>query len=159
MIGLFQTALAAVILFLTTPMMQANPSPDPDGHVLTALWQQYEQAVKADRPQTEAEILSKIKTEAQAQHLPVDFYDAATQYVETVRRRDWKQYDQLRTNLRQEVESFGDPMVTYLWMGAYGGQSSDARWAYVKVRSDAFRAGHNQARTVVIIDGGKLLRV
>ena len=37
--------------------MNANPAPDKDGHVLTALWKQYEDASKADRPQKEAEIL------------------------------------------------------------------------------------------------------
>ena len=71
-------ALAAVALLFIAPMMNANPAPDKDGHVLTALWKQYEEANKADRPQKEAEILTKIKTEAQQQHLPVDFYDAAT---------------------------------------------------------------------------------
>ena len=124
-------------------MMNAHPATDQDGHVLTALWKQYEAAAKADRPQTEAEILSKIKTEAGKQHLPVDFYDAATKYVETVQRRDWKKRDELRTNLRKEVEAFADPMVTYLWMGDWGGASSDERWAFVKDRTEAFRAGHN----------------
>ena len=55
----------------------------PDGHVLTNLWKQYEEAQKADRPQLEAELLAQIKEEAIRQHLPVDFYDAATAYVES----------------------------------------------------------------------------
>ena len=58
-----RAALAAA-LFLIAPLMNANPAPDPDGHVLTALWKQYEEANKADRPQKEAEILTKIKAEA-----------------------------------------------------------------------------------------------
>ena len=135
----------AVVFLLIAPMMNANPATDPDGHVLTALWKQYEAATKADRPQTEAEILSKIKAEAIRQHLPVDFYDAATKYVETVQRRDWKKRDELRTGLRKEVEDFAHPMVTYLWMKEYAGQSSDARWAYVQPRADAFRSGHHPA--------------
>ena len=124
-------------------MMNAHSAPDQDGHVLTALWKQYDAAAKADRPVTEAEILVQIKAEAQKQHLPVDFYDAATKYVETVQRRDWKKREELRTNLRLEVEAFAHPLVTYLWMGDYGNASSDARWAYVKDRSDAFRSGQN----------------
>ena len=40
-------ALSAVALLLLAPMMNANPAPDKDGHVLTALWKQYEEARQA----------------------------------------------------------------------------------------------------------------
>ena len=140
-----RTALAAVALFLIAPVMNANPAPDQDGHVLTALWKQYEEANKADRPQKEAEILAKIKAEAQKQRLAADFYDAATKYAEALTRRDWKKRDEARTNLEKEVKDFDEPMVTYLWMSDYANLSSDARWKYVRDRSDAFRAGHNTA--------------
>ena len=142
MLRLFRTALAAVAFLFFTPMMNAQT--DQDGHVLTALWKQYEEAVKADRPQKEADLLAKIKTEAQQRHLPVDFYDAATKYVETVRRRDWKKVSEARENLKKEVGDFNHPLVTYLWMGDTG-VSSDERWAFVKDRSKAFREGHNTA--------------
>ena len=135
-------ALAAVALLLFAPMMNANPAPDKDGHVLTALWKQYEEANKADRPQKEAEILTKIKDEAVKQRLAADFYDAATQYVEVVRRRDWKKANEARENLKKEVKDFNDPLVTFLWMGD-NGLSSDERWAFVKDRSKVFREGHN----------------
>jgi hypothetical protein len=46
-----RAALAAAALFLIAPLMNANPAHDRDGHVLTALWKQYEEASKADRPQ------------------------------------------------------------------------------------------------------------
>ena len=126
-------------------MMNANPAPDKDGHVLTALWKQYEEASKADRPQKEAEILAKIKAEAVRQRLAADFYDAATKYVETVQRRDWKKREELRANLEKEVKEFDQPMVTYLWMSEQAGTSSDVRWKYVRDRVDAFRTGHNDA--------------
>ncbi len=140
-----RAALAAAALFLIAPLMNANPAPDQDGHVLTALWKQYEEASKADRPQKEAEILTKIKAEAAKQRLAADFYDAAVQYVESVQRRDWKKRDELRRNLEKEVKDFDEPMVTYLWMSEQAGSSSDARWAYVLPRAEAFRAGRNSA--------------
>ena len=140
-----RAALAAAALFLIAPLMNANPAPDKDGHVLTALWKQYEEANKADRPQKEAEILTKIKTEAARQRLAADFYDAAVKYVESVQRRDWKKRDELRKNLEKEVKDFNEPMVTYLWMSDQAGTSSDARWAFVRDRSEAFRQGHNSA--------------
>ena len=141
MFRFFRTAFAAVVLLSIAPMMNAQTN--PDGHELVALWKQYDEAHKADRPQKEADILSKIKVEAQKRHLAVDFYDAATKYVETVQRRDWKKRDELRKNLAQEVKDFDEPLVTFLWMGDVA--SSDERWAYVKPRSDAFRAGKHSA--------------
>ena len=140
-----QAALAAAALFLIAPLMNANPAPDKDGHVLTALWKQYEDASKADRPQKEAEILTKIKAEAAKQRLAADFYDAAVKYVESVQRRDWKKRDELRKNLEKEVKDFDEPMVTYLWMSDQAGASSDARWAFVRDRAEAFRSGRNSA--------------
>lgn len=154
----FRTALAAVAFFLTATIMNANPAPDKDGHVLTALWKQHEEAARADRPQKEAEILGKIKAEAQKQRLPVDFYDAATKYVEAVQRRDWKKRQELRENLQKEVKEFGDPLVTFLWMGEYANAPSDERWAFVKDRAAAFRGGHNAPlyRNVGGLMGGQM---
>ena len=145
MIRYFRMALAAVALLSVAPMMNANPAPDKDGHALTALWKQYEEANKADRPQKEAEILTKIKAEAVKQRLAADFYDAAVKYVESVQRRDWKKRDEARANLEKEVKEFDEPMVTYLWMSEQAGKSSDARWKYVRDRVDAFRGGQNAA--------------
>ena len=152
---IIRMALAAVAFLLIAPMMNAS---EKDGHVLTALWKQYEDASRADRPQKEAEILEKIKTEAQKQRLAVDFYDAATKYVESVQRRDWKKREELRTQLQEEVKAFNHPLVTFLWMGAYANKSSDERWAFVKDRAKVFREGHNPAlyRNVDGLMGGQM---
>ena len=114
----------------------------PDGHELTQLWLQYEEAHNADRPQKEAEILSKIKTEAARRKLPVDFYDAATQYVYTVQRRDWKKRPELLQGLKAEVARFDSPLVTFLWMKEWDGASSEALKAYIQAHSDGFRGHH-----------------
>ena len=119
-------------------------APMNDGHTLTALWKQFEQARKADLPQKEAEILAQIKQEAMRRHLPVDFYDAATEYVNTVGRRDWKQQDKLREDLAREVEAFGEPMVTFHWMNDWKRVSTDELWAYVRQHQDGFQ-GHTPA--------------
>ena len=150
-----RTALAAVAFLLFAPMMNAS---EKDGHVLTALWKQYEDASRADRPQKEAEILAKIKTEAQKQRLAVDFYDAATKYVESVQRRDWKKRAELRTQLQDEVKAFDHPLVTYLWMGEYANASSDERWAFVKDRAKVFREGRNKPlyRNIGHLMGGEM---
>ncbi len=115
-----------------------------DGHVLTNLWRKYEDVRKADRPQTEAEMLADIKKQALRQHLPVDFYDAATEYVNTVQRRDWKQADKLREELEADVRRFDQPLVTFLWMRQWKRSSTDELWTYVKDHPKGFQ-GHNPA--------------
>ena len=91
--------LALLAGSVTLPAQTMN-----DGHQLTSLWKQYESAHKSDLPQKEADILTQIKEEALKRHLPADFYDAATTYVNTVQRRDWKQRDALREGLAKEVQ-------------------------------------------------------
>ena len=103
-----------------------------DGHTLTALWRQYEEASKADLPQKEASILEQIKKEAKEKRLPVDFWDAATQYVYTLQRRDWKRRDSLREALAKEVEEFNYPIVTFLWMDEWKGVSTDELWGFLQ---------------------------
>ena len=103
-----------------------------DGHILTALWKQYEEASRADLPKKEAAILEQIKKEAVAKRLPVDFWDAATKYVSAVQRRDWKQRDALREALRKEVEEFDCPIVTFLWMDEWNNSSGDELWTYLR---------------------------
>ena len=110
-----------------------------DGHQLTSLWKQYEEAHKADLPKKEADILAQIKTEAIARHLPVDFYDAATNYVSTVQRRDWKQRDALREALEKEVNAFNEPIVTFLYKADFLNASSNALWTYLQAHPDGFQ--------------------
>ena len=113
-----------------------------DGHQLTSLWNQYQEASKADLPKKEAPILNQIKTEAAAKHLPVDFWDAATEYVYTVQRRDWKQGQALRESLAKEVAEFNEPVVTYLWMREWDGASGEKLYKFI---SDNPLKGNNPA--------------
>ena len=134
-------------LLITTVLAlvgMVNVAAMDDGHVLTNLWRKYEDARKADRPQTEAEILADIKKQALRQHLPVDFYDAATAYVNTVQRRDWKQADKLREELEADVKRFDQALVTFLWMRQWKSASTDELWKYVKDHPKGFQ-GHNPA--------------
>ena len=116
----------------------AAPMTD-NGHKLTQLWAQYEEAHKADRPVKELEILKQIKEKAAAERLPVDFYDAATAYVSTAQRRDWKQREPALQELEQEVKALDEPIVTFLWMNDYQQAATDLLWAYVKENIGRFQ--------------------
>ncbi|MBQ1913106.1 MAG: hypothetical protein II171_06060, partial [Bacteroidales bacterium] len=126
-------ALAGTGLFPAAAMTDNNP------HVLTQLWAQYESARKADRPQKQLEILAQIKEEAQRQHLPVDFYDAASQYVQVTGQRNWKQREEATQNLAKEVAAFDEPIVTFRWMTSWDNASTDALWQYVQAHPDGFQ--------------------
>ena len=131
------TTLAAVLSAVTLFAQS-------DGHILTDLWKQYDKAKKADLPKQEANLLKQIKEQAAAKRLPVDFYDAATEYVNTVLRRDWKQRATLNADLEKEVKAFDDPVVTFLWMAEWNSTSTDNLWDYYNSNKDRF-TGCNRA--------------
>ena len=128
------------------------------GHVLRDRWAEYEKARKADRPQKEADILLDIRSEAMRRHLPADFYDAGSAYVATVQRRNWKLRDSVRAEFAEQVRQFGEPVVTYTWMGDFGGASSDERLVFVTEAEPAFLGARHPAfyRTLGGYLGGAL---
>lgn len=103
-----------------------------DGHKLTRLWQKYEEAHKADKPKTEAEILAQIKEEATRKRYAEDFYDAATLYVEAVERRNWKDREAAMLALYQEIKAFGDPLVTFAYLDQYCYEDAGALKSFVE---------------------------
>ena len=117
-------------------------TPDSDGHVLTALWKEYKAAADADLPKKEAEILSKIKKEAAEKRLAVDFYDAATGYVEAVVRRNWKEREKQNATLAEDVKAFGEPIVTFLWKAEYERPGYDALVAYITEHASELNGRH-----------------
>ena len=150
--ALTAVAWASVIMDRNTSDQTGN------GHVLTEKWAAFEKARKADRPQMEADILRDIRTEAMDRHLPADFYDAGTEYVASVQRRNWKLRDSVRSEFAALVRTFGEPVVTYAWMGDFGGASTEERMAYVLERGAAFSNARHPAfyRTLDGYLGGAL---
>ena len=133
------TAVSAVLAAAwATDAMDPKTQQTDNGHILTEKWAEFEKARLADRPQKEADILLDIRTEAMERHLPADFYDAGTEYISSVQRRNWKLRDSVRTEFARLVRTFGEPIVTYAWMGDFGGASSDERMAYVLERKTDF---------------------
>ena len=105
------TSLIASLLTFGALSFQAAPA--DDGHELTQLWKRYEVAAAGDQPVTQCEILAEIKEKAIEGHYIVDFYDAATLYVNVSLRRNWKLRDSLYEALKQEIADFGEPFLEY----------------------------------------------
>ena len=84
---------------------------DGDGHRLTALWADYEKAVKADRPKKQASTLEEIKRQAEAKRLVWDFYDASREYVRLRSESNWKLREDLTRQMEQDLDRFGEPVA------------------------------------------------
>ena len=145
-------ALTAVTITLTTLTMSAfwnskkkSAETDSEGHVLVALWADYQQAVSLDRPAKQVEILSKIKSEASEKRLAWDFYDAAKKYVSDAASRNWKLQDSLKLNLGEEIAKFDEPVMSFVWKLSKGDESAEAIFEYVRANAKRLEASCNQS--------------
>ena len=144
-------ALTAVTITLTTLTMSAfwnskkkSAETDSEGHVLVALWADYEQAVSLDRPAKQVEILSKIKSEASEKRLAWDYYDAAKKYVSDAASRNWKLQDSLKLNLVEEIAKFDEPVMSFVWKLSKGDETAEAIFEYVRANAKRLEASCNQ---------------
>ncbi len=144
-------ALTAVTITLTTLTMSAfwnskkkSAETDSEGHVLVALWADYEQAVSLDRPAKQVEILSKIKSEASEKRLAWDFYDAAKKYVSDAASRNWKLQDSLKLNLGEEIAKFDEPVMSFVWKLSKGDETAETIFEYVRANAKRLEASCNQ---------------
>ena len=144
-------ALTAVTITLTTLTMSAfwnskkkSAETDSEGHVLVALWADYEQAVSLDRPAKQVEILSKIKSEASEKRLAWDFYDAAKKYVSDAASRNWKLQDSLKLNLGEEIAKFDEPVMSFVWKLSKGDETAEAIFEYVRANAKRLEASCNK---------------
>ena len=146
------TLAATALLGAALPVLAQD-----SGHRLTALWKEQEAASRADLPRKEAEILSRIKKEAAEKRLAADFYDAATGYVNAVQRYDWKQRSALVEALSGEVQAYGDPLVTFLWMESWTGAGADSLWRYAQAQESDMKGCRRELhRGVDALLGGSL---
>jgi len=144
-------ALTAVTITLTTLTMSAfwnskkkSAETDSEGHVLVALWADYEQAVSLDRPAKQVEVLSKIKSEASEKRLAWDFYDAAKKYVSDAASRNWKLQDSLKLNFGEEIAKFDEPVMSFVWKLSKGDETAEAVFEYVRANAKRLEASCNQ---------------
>lgn len=144
-------ALTAVTITLTTLTMSAfwnskkkSAEADSDGHVLVALWADYQQAVSLDRTVKQLEILLKIKSEASEKRLAWDFYDAAKKYVSDAASRNWKLQDSLKLKLGEEIAKFDEPVMSFVWKLSKGDETAEAVFEYVRANAKRLEASCNQ---------------
>lgn len=119
---------------------------------IEALWEDYRKAEQLDQINKMSDIIELIKTKARRERMPWDFYKACSEYVDVKARRNWKLRDSLRTQMKQEIEEYDEPLLTYL---LYADHYYDDK-LLERVQEDAsrLREGHNHA---VYLGRGALL--
>lgn len=133
--------IAAALSVNASMNREYNSKPDSEGHVLSSLWKDYNDAVAADRPQKVASILEEIKSQARAKRLHWDFYDAATRKVEAEASRNWKLRTALQDSLAREVAEYDEPIVTYM----HGSRLYSRQIEFIKNNRARLEAGRNDA--------------
>lgn len=112
---------------------------DGDGHRLTALWADYEKAVKADRPKKQASTLEEIKRQAEAKRLAWDFYDASQKYVRLRSESNWKLREDLTRQMEQDLDRFGEPVAIIYDRR----QGADRLISFIKSNEDKLKSSSN----------------
>lgn len=149
--NLYRLVLAAVLLFagtvtLTAYMKRSDTKTDDNGHYLVSLWKDVGKAMSADRPKTALSHLGTIISEAEAGHLPWDYFDAWQQYVDISSSVNWKLRDSLESGMSAALERFGEPVAVFCsekYAGRYSA-SADEMLAYVSDNAQRLKAARNR---------------
>lgn len=113
-IAAFAAALAIPIIIMNafSPSDKQEQS-DASGHRLASKWKLYEKYVKNDLPQKQEAVLLDIIEESSRKNMSWDFYDALAKYRETVANRDWKKWSEMSEKIKDAVEEYDYPVVTW----------------------------------------------
>ena len=117
---------------------------------LTKEWRQYERLARKDRPRDQIAKLHEIRALALERRLPDDLLEACRKEEQVYRRMNWKSADSLSTALREVIESFGMPLLTYQWLYK--------DWEYAKAHQEELSAGYHpilQDRQIPFLQTGK----
>ena len=116
---------------------------DKEDHTLVALWKEYYAAEGADKPKTQASVLERIKTEAQAKHLTWDYYDATVRLAQVRISGNWKLRES-ETNARdKDICDFGEPVAEFYLKNINYGQTDSERKAFIEKHESALKTAHN----------------
>ena len=103
-------ALLAMTMFTSFASMKVRK----EDKSIEALWEDYRKAEQLDQANKMAYVLEEIKAKAGSERASWDFYKANVKSLAVRTRRNWKLRDSLLTQMRQEIEEYDEPLLTYL---------------------------------------------
>lgn len=105
---IMKKVLILFLILLSLPTLQAQN--------IKKEWRQYNRLAWKDRPRDQIQKLHEIRAIALEQRLPEDFFSTCRKEERIYSRVDWKSRDSLKASLRDVVESYGEPLLTYRWL-------------------------------------------
>ena len=105
------------------------------GRELKKEWREYDRLARRDRPQDQIEKLHQIRELALERRLPDDLMEACRQEQRMYARLNWKAQDSLQVALREVIDSYGEPLLTYLWL--------NKDWEYALEHREELEAGYH----------------
>lgn len=111
---------------------------------IAALWKEYDQASRADRPQKMASLLTEIKSLAASARSAWHFYRACREYVDTESMRNWKLRDTLEAGFRKEIEAYDEPLLTMLMKSESEGLQTGRLLDYVHTQETRMKKARNE---------------
>ena len=103
------------ITFLLSAVLSVSSSyAVPSSKNVEGLWQEYSKAEQADRPAKQADVLKRIINISFADRLVWDFNEACNKYISVVSSVNWKDYDNVRTQVIQKINEFDEPILIYV---------------------------------------------
>ena len=121
--------LAIVLACILLPLV-ALPAQD-----LKKEWKKYERIARKDRPRDQIAKLHEIREFAIEHRLSEDLLKTCREEERIQFRLNWKTSDSVRACLRKVIESYGEPMLTYRWLGK--------DWEYAKAHRAELEAGYH----------------
>jgi len=114
--------LFIIVALLSTAMLTSsvNMKGRKGDKSIEALWENYHKAENLDQVNRMADLLDEIKAKARDGRASWDFYQAWEKSVNVRSRRNWKQRDSLRSQMRREIEEYDEPLLTYFIDRYYG---------------------------------------
>lgn len=108
---------------------------------MESLWKEYGKAEDGDRVQKKAQILEDIKAKALKERSAWDYYKACDLYVDAVSMRNWKLRDSLEAGMREEIDAYDEPILTYLLDADFS--NPEQLVSKVKASSERLESCHN----------------
>ena len=135
--------ILSLALFSAVNLHSMKPTDDKQKKQFTALWSQYYELDKADKPAQAAKKLMEIRNLAQELDSPYDFYYSGLNYVTAVSNRNWKERDAAVKEFASAVQAFDCPVVTYRWMISYGDTRELAMKSFLEKNLDRLQKENN----------------
>ena len=131
----------ASILFPS--VLCAARTTDDEGHTLVALWKEYNNAARNDRPEDILSVLDKIKDEASERRLAWDYYDACDRYKSAKTSQNWKLREEQIKLFEKEIKNFGAPVAVFYSKIIDWSDDSRHFKKYIEENADGLKSGYN----------------